>query len=154
MSHAEFLRDAWLSHDPDAEEHTVALVRALVDAGARAAALPQAEGVQLVEARLGTLVLRPGDAEILAYTARLVLAPRTMTAAHLGPLRASGLTDAEIHDVANVVCCFSYMNRLADGLGVVQQDPRSDWAVRLLGADALAAHHAWGQGDDRDPADR
>ena len=143
MSHAEFLRDAWT----DAEQTVITLVRALTAAGTEAAQRPLADGLAHTIAVIDALPgLLPGDREILAYTARLVLAPRTMRAAHLAPLRQAGLSDDEIHDVAHVVCCFSYMNRLADGLGVIQSDPRQAWAVALLGQDALDAHIAWGAG--------
>ena len=67
-----------------------------------------------------------------------------MTAAHLEPLRAVGLTDDQIHDVVHVVSCFSYMNRLADGLGVSLLAEREALAVTLFGQQALQAHRAWG----------
>ena len=69
-----------------------------------------------------------------------------MTARHLDPLRSVGLSDDEIHDVVHVVCCFSYMNRLADGLGVSVLPDREALAVELLGAEALAAHREWSAG--------
>jgi hypothetical protein len=75
---------------------------------------------------------------------RLALAPRTMRASRLEPLRAEGWTDREIHDAVNVVACYSYMNRLADGLGVAVDS--SDWALRLLGQARLDAHRAWAEG--------
>lgn len=89
------------------------------------------------------LTLQPGDAEVLRYVARLTLAPRTMTPAHLDPLRAAGLDDLAIHDVVHVVGCFSYMNRLADGLGVHLDPHMRAWAETLFGPEALARHDAW-----------
>ena len=41
-----------------------------------------------------------------------------MTAADVDGLRALGWSDLEIHDAAQVVAYFNYVNRLADGLGV------------------------------------
>jgi hypothetical protein len=118
-------------------------------AGADAAELPLSAGVDATLAVIAGLGgLRPGDAEILGYTARLVLAPRTMRAAHLTPLRASGLSDDEIHDVCHVACCFSYMNRLADGLGVIQGELKRPWAIELLGEAAFTSHLEWGSSDD------
>ena len=40
-----------------------------------------------------------------------------MGAEDLEPLRAVGLTDAEIHDATQVASYFNYINRIADGLG-------------------------------------
>ena len=41
-----------------------------------------------------------------------------MTAADLDPLRAAGLTDADILDAVQVIAFFNYINRVADALGV------------------------------------
>lgn len=85
------------------------------------------------------------DRAVLGITVRLTLGPRTMRAEHLAPLRAAGLTDREIHDVVQVVCCFSYMNRLADGLGVTADPAAGSWdfARRLMGEERVQAHLAW-----------
>lgn len=122
----------------------VALVRALVDLGAEAAGLPQAEAVERAHAVVAGLDgLEPGDDALLGYALRLTLSPRSMRAAHLAPLRAAGLSDDEVHDVAQVVACFNTMNRLADGLGVAQSPANEAWARRLLGEAAWTAHLAW-----------
>lgn len=55
---------------------------------------------------------------MLDYALRLTHHPADMTAADLGPMRAAGLTDAEILDANQVVAYFAYVNRLVDGLGV------------------------------------
>lgn len=52
------------------------------------------------------------------YAIKLTRTPHEMTAADLLPLRASGLSDAAIHDAAAVVGYFNLVNRLALGLGV------------------------------------
>ena len=41
-----------------------------------------------------------------------------MTADDVQGLRDAGWSDLEIHDAAQVVAYFNYVNRLADGLGV------------------------------------
>lgn len=87
--------------------------------------------------------LTPLKREILRYVIWLTLSPRSMTAAHLVPLRTAGLSDGQIHDVVQVVCCFSYMNRLADGLGVGLLEAREALALELFGEAALAAHRTW-----------
>lgn len=44
--------------------------------------------------------------------------PGAMAAADVVELRALGWSDLEIHDAAQVVAYFNYINRIADGLGV------------------------------------
>jgi alkylhydroperoxidase family enzyme len=39
-------------------------------------------------------------------------------------LRAAGFTDRDVHDAAQVVAYFAYINRIADALGV---DPEPEW---------------------------
>lgn len=41
-----------------------------------------------------------------------------MRAADLAPLREAGLDDRAIHDAAQVIAFFNYINRIADALGV------------------------------------
>ena len=55
---------------------------------------------------------------LLQYAERLAIAPASVTEEHLEPLRAAGLDDVAIHDAAQVAAYFSYINRIADGLGV------------------------------------
>jgi alkylhydroperoxidase family enzyme len=47
-----------------------------------------------------------------------------MSAEDLAPMRAAGMTDAEILDVNQVVAYFAYVNRVADGLGVPLEPTR------------------------------
>ncbi len=55
---------------------------------------------------------------LLQFAERLALAPGLTDESHLLPLRAAGLDDVAIHDAAQAVAYFSYINRIADGLGV------------------------------------
>jgi uncharacterized peroxidase-related enzyme len=55
---------------------------------------------------------------LLQYAERLALAPGDMNEEHVAQLRALGLDDRTIHDATQVVAYFSYINRVADGLGV------------------------------------
>lgn len=41
-----------------------------------------------------------------------------MASSDLDPLRAAGLSDAEILDACQITAYYNYVNRLADGLGV------------------------------------
>lgn len=55
---------------------------------------------------------------LLEYAVKLTLEPWAMTAADLDPMRAAGLTDADILAANQVTGYYAYVNRLADGLGV------------------------------------
>ncbi|MCO4772871.1 MAG: hypothetical protein KDA24_22755 [Deltaproteobacteria bacterium] len=147
MSHAGFLRD---HTEGEAEPGVIALIRAVAKAGERAVELPLQEGVSHVHEVLDSLpdaasaILDPGDLPILHFVAEAALAPRWMERGKVQYLRDNGLSDREIHDVVHVVSCFSYMNRLADSLGVgVFAAERQEWAARLFGTEALAHHRAW-----------
>ena len=82
----------------------------------------------------------------LRFACSLALRPWAHTASDIAPLEAEGWTPREVHDLTQVVCCFSYMNRLADGLGVAVDPARHAWAERLLGEELLAHHLDWGRG--------
>lgn len=51
------------------------------------------------------------------YASKLTKAPASVQEPDLEPLRAAGLDDRAILDVAHVVGFFAYANRLVDGLG-------------------------------------
>lgn len=55
---------------------------------------------------------------MLRFAERLALAPGGVREEHLVPLREAGLDDRAIHDAVQAVSYFSYINRVADGLGV------------------------------------
>jgi len=121
-------------------------MRGLHAAGEVADGLPAAEAVaSVVDVIAGLPGLGAADRAVLVYVTRLTLRPRGMTAAALVPLRAAGLDDRHIHDVMQVVACFSFMNRLADGTGVtLMGEDRYAFARELLGEAAAEAHRAWG----------
>lgn len=54
---------------------------------------------------------------MLQFAERLARVPESMDAECLGPLREH-LDDRAIHDLAQVAAYFSYINRIADALGV------------------------------------
>jgi alkylhydroperoxidase family enzyme len=49
---------------------------------------------------------------------KLTRDPGGMREADVEALRAVGLSDTAIHDVAQVTAMFNYYNRIADGLGI------------------------------------
>ena len=55
---------------------------------------------------------------MLTYAEKLTLTPGDMTAEDVEALRSVGLSDRDILDVVQVVAYYSYVNRIADGLGV------------------------------------
>ena len=144
MSHAGFLRD----HHSGPTADVVRLVRALLHAAEDAALHPLKTGLSRVHTAIDAAL---DDATSLAehrtlvhFAARLTLAPRTSRQAHLQALRDAGYSDRELHDVVQVVCCFSFMNRLADGLGVTDPTEREGaWALELMGEARCAAHVVW-----------
>lgn len=62
--------------------------------------------------------LDPADLALAAYADKLTRAPGQMTSADVEALRAQGFADEAIHDAAQVISYFNYINRIADGLGV------------------------------------
>ena len=58
------------------------------------------------------------DAAILRYALKLTRTPRAMRAADVASLRAAGLSEAEIFEVALLTGYFNYTNRVGEGLGV------------------------------------
>jgi alkylhydroperoxidase family enzyme len=126
----------------------VRLVRGLVAAAERASELPLEEGVSYATTRVAELAaelsgLDAGDRAILHYLVRATLAPRALDRSALLPLREAGFDDRGLHDIVNVIACFAYMNRLADGLGVQVQGEREEWARRLFGDEAWEEHVRW-----------
>ena len=55
---------------------------------------------------------------MLRYAERLARAPSTLQRSDTDALRRTGMTDREIHDVAQIAAYFAYVNRIVLGLGV------------------------------------
>jgi alkylhydroperoxidase family enzyme len=58
------------------------------------------------------------DLAIVAFVRKLTRTPGAMSGPDVAALRACALTDREIYDVTSIVGLFSYLNRLALGLGL------------------------------------
>lgn len=58
------------------------------------------------------------EAALCRYAEKLTREPAAIGLADLDALRAAGYDDRRIHDAAQVVAYFNYINRIADGLGV------------------------------------
>lgn len=55
---------------------------------------------------------------LLQYAERLAAEPASVASEHVEALRSAGYDDRAIHDAAQITAYFSYINRVADGLGV------------------------------------
>jgi uncharacterized peroxidase-related enzyme len=62
--------------------------------------------------------LSGADRAIVDYALKLTGNPRGMRRDDVEGLRAAGLTDAEIFEVALLTAYYCYTNRVAEGLGV------------------------------------
>lgn len=73
------------------------------------------------------------------FAVKLTLTPAEMDGADAGRLRAGGFSDEQITIATQVVGYFNYINRIADGLGVDDED----WMVSLT-------HEEWDRQRGRD----
>ena len=69
-----------------------------------------------------TAPLTAADRALCAYAEKLTLRPAQMDEGDVQDLRAAGWDDVAIHDAAQVIGFFNYINRVADGLGVERED--------------------------------
>lgn len=67
------------------------------------------------------------DQALCAFAENLARAPESMSVADIEALRSLGLDDRSIHDATQVVAYFSYINRVADALGVEPEDFIRPW---------------------------
>ncbi len=77
------------------------------------------------------------DAALLGYAGKLTTLARPIGRADIEELRARGLDDEQIRDLAQVVGYFNYVNRHVDGLGLeLEPDhPGRRWAELALGSE-------------------
>jgi uncharacterized peroxidase-related enzyme len=71
-----------------------------------------------VKTDYATAPLTPTDRALCDYAAELTRRPWAIAPADIDRLRSVGLSDRAIHDAAQVISYFNYINRIADGLGV------------------------------------
>ena len=63
--------------------------------------------------------IKPRQRAMLDYANKLTRTPWDMTESDLLPLREAGWDDRAILDINQTVAYYAYVNRVADGLGVV-----------------------------------
>ena len=69
---------------------------------------------------------------MLDYAVKLTRSPGAMVEADAHALRAHGFSDRDLLDINQVTAYFAYVNRLADGLGVVTDSyAEQQWAEIL-----------------------
>ncbi|OFV98719.1 MAG: hypothetical protein A3H94_05440 [Acidobacteria bacterium RIFCSPLOWO2_02_FULL_60_20] len=84
-------------------------------------------------------ILDEKDRVLLRFARKLNDIPREISAADIDELRLAGFTDQNIFDVVVIVAYFNFMNRVADGLGVVPE-PEKLQSQELHMREVLAAH--------------
>ena len=75
---------------------------------------------------------------MLDFAVKLTKDPSGNKKADVEHLRSLGLSDQQILSTVLITCCFNFMTRLADGLGVEIQEPRFEDAKRWMSADVQA----------------
>ena len=74
------------------------------------------------------------DRALCDWAVKLTLTPGEMSQADVESLRTRGLSDGQIVIAAQVVSYFNYINRIADGLGVDDEETmtlgREEWQRR------------------------
>lgn len=66
--------------------------------------------------------LEPADRAMLEYAAELVREPWAMSSANIDRLRRTGFSDRAILEINLVTSYMSFVNRVAQGLGVELED--------------------------------
>ena len=71
--------------------------------------------------------LNQRDAALCDFAEELSLRPGSIGPGGVERLRQAGFDDRAIHDAAQVISYFNYINRLADGLGVAPEEWIRKW---------------------------
>jgi uncharacterized peroxidase-related enzyme len=71
--------------------------------------------------------LSEANQALCACAEKLTLTPTKMSDADLESLRKHGFDDRGIHDSPQVIAYFNYINRIADSLGVEQEEFIRPW---------------------------
>ena len=74
-----------------------------------------------------TAPLSEGDMALCKFAEKLTHTPTNMSPSDLDKLRDIGFDDRAIHDAAQVISYFNYINRIADALGVEPEDFIQAW---------------------------
>ena len=83
--------------------------------------------MQTVASDWNTADLNAADAALCRFADKLTSTPQAMTRQDTDDLRAAGFDDVAIHDAAQVIGYFNYINRVADALDVDLEDSTPAW---------------------------
>ncbi len=83
--------------------------------------------------------LNPADQALCRYAEQLTAGPASVTPADIDNLRKQGFDDTAIHDATQVIAYFNYINRIADGLAVDDED-----FIRAWGEESTTAETSGG----------
>ncbi len=73
--------------------------------------------------------LSAADRALCEFAAKLTHDQHAMSPTDVDRLRAHGFDDTAIHDTTQVVAYFNYITRVADALGVEQEDFIEPWGT-------------------------
>lgn len=71
--------------------------------------------------------LSPADQALCRLAEQLTAEPASVAPADIDTLRKHGFDDTAIHDATQVIAYFNYINRIADGLAVEDEDFVRAW---------------------------
>lgn len=71
--------------------------------------------------------LAPAVRRLLEWAEKITRAPAACGERDVAELRAHGWSDAAIHDAAQVIAFFNYINRIADALGTALEAGMPKW---------------------------
>jgi len=77
-----------------------------------------------------TAGLDPADVALCEYTEKLTSAPAEVGARDIAALREAGFDDEGVSSATQVIAYFNYINRIAEGLGVVKEDWLGDDGIQ------------------------
>ena len=81
-----------------------------------------------------TANLSNADRALCDYAVKLTLLPGNMRQTDVDTIKSNGFDDAQITIAAQVIGYFNYINRIADGLGVDNEEwmspPKDEWLAR------------------------
>lgn len=85
------------------------------------------EHVQHIASDWTSAALSDPDKALCRFADKLTASPQEMMNRDIEDLRAAGFDDVAIHDAAQVVGYFNYINRVADALNVDLEDFVKPW---------------------------
>lgn len=83
-----------------------------------------------------SLPVVPAVRRLLDWTVKMTRTPYACSEHDIAALRAEGWSDEAIHDAAQVIAYFNYINRIADALGVKTEPGMPLWGRARSGRSA------------------